>query len=115
LWKGYAVFIVYEFHDEPHTTHPRKRRKVKVDERKGNSNSTTFDGGNPNFPIFVCHFQVDGVDFEKPLVLRAPGVPSVGPNGFWVYIPSEWFKREEWGIEFWMDGDPLRLQLQQAA
>ncbi|KAE8037435.1 hypothetical protein FH972_010022 [Carpinus fangiana] len=90
-WKGYAVFIVYEFHDEPHTTHPRKRRKVKVDERKGNSNSTTFDGGNPIFPIFVCHFQVDGDDFKQPLVLRAPGVPSVGLNGFWVYIPSSWF------------------------
>ncbi|KAE8037648.1 hypothetical protein FH972_010221 [Carpinus fangiana] len=88
--KGYAVFIVYEFH-EPHATHPRKSRKRKVDEQKGNSNSTTFDGGNPNFPIFVCHFQVDGVDVEKPLVLCARGVPSVGPKGFWVLIPAWWF------------------------
>ncbi|XP_059429710.1 disease resistance protein RPV1-like [Corylus avellana] len=89
-WKGYAVFIVYEFH-EPHTTHPRKRRKLKVDERKGNSNSTTiFDGSNSNLPNFVCHFQVDGVDVTKPLVFCAPGVPSVGPNGFWVYIPFQW-------------------------
>ncbi|KAE8125040.1 hypothetical protein FH972_019877 [Carpinus fangiana] len=85
---GYAVFIVYEFH-EPHThTHPRKRRKVKVDERKGNSNSTTSDGTNSNFPIFLCHFQLDGVDAAKPLVLCAPVVPSVGPNGFWAFIPA---------------------------
>ncbi|XP_059428994.1 TMV resistance protein N-like [Corylus avellana] len=91
-WKGYAVFIVYEFH-EPHTTHPRKRRKLKVDERKGNSNSTTiFDGSNSNLPNFVCHFQDDGVDVTKPLVFCAPGVPSVGPNGFWVYIPFSWFE-----------------------
>ncbi|KAB8915428.1 hypothetical protein FH972_026811 [Carpinus fangiana] len=90
-WKGYALFIVYEFH-KPHTR-PRKRRKPKVDEWKENSNSTTFDGGNPNFPIFVCHFQLDGVDVEKPLVLRALGVRSVGPNGFWAYIPAVWFWR----------------------
>ncbi|KAE8037439.1 hypothetical protein FH972_010027 [Carpinus fangiana] len=87
---GYAVFIVYEFHDEPHThTHPRKRRKVKVDELKGNSNSTTSDGTNSNFPIFLCHFQLDGVDADRlPLVLCAPVVPSVGLNGFWAYIPA---------------------------
>ncbi|KAE8009664.1 hypothetical protein FH972_006088 [Carpinus fangiana] len=90
-WRaGCAVFIVYEFH-EPHTTHPRKSRKRKFNEHKGNSNSTTFDGGNPNFPNFVCHFQDNGVDVTKPLVLCAPGVPSVGPNGFWVYIPFRWF------------------------
>ncbi|KAE8037440.1 hypothetical protein FH972_010025 [Carpinus fangiana] len=90
---GYAVFIVYEFH-EPHThTHPRKRRKVKVDERKGNSNSTTSDGTNSNFPIFLCHFKVNGVDAEKPLVLFAPVVPSVGPNGFWVRIRARQIQR----------------------
>jgi hypothetical protein len=88
--KGYALFIVYEFH-EPHT-HPRKRRKHKVDEQKGNLNSTTFDGDNPNFPYFVCQFQANGVDVGEPLVLCAPGVPSVGPNRFWVYIPGRWFK-----------------------
>ncbi|XP_059428989.1 TMV resistance protein N-like [Corylus avellana] len=90
-WEGYALFIVYEFH-EPHSTHARK---LEVDERKGNSNSTTFDGSNSNFPIFVCHFQVDGVDVTKPLVLRAPEVPSVGPNGFWVYIPKN---KSSWAI-----------------
>ena len=95
--KGYALFIVYEFH-EPHTTHPRKRRKLKVDERKGNSNSTTSDGTNSNFPIFVCQFQVNGVDdVTKLLVLCAPRVPSVGPNGFWVYIPIWWFVRRDVG------------------
>jgi hypothetical protein len=74
-WKGYALFIVYEFHDE----------------RKGNSNSTTFDGTNSNLPYFVCQFQANGVDVAEPLVLCAPGVHSVGPNGFWVYIPYWWF------------------------
>ncbi|KAB8915425.1 hypothetical protein FH972_026808 [Carpinus fangiana] len=92
--KGYALFIVYEFH-KPHTTHPSEKRKVKIDEQKGNSNSTTFDGTHPNFPNFVCQFQyqVNGVDVKKPLVVCAPGVPSVGPNGFWVYIPFLWFIR----------------------
>jgi hypothetical protein len=97
-WKGYALFIVYEFH-EPHT-HPRKRRKVKVDEH-GNSNSTTFDGTHPNFPFFVCQFQVNGVDVTKPLVLCAPGVPSVGPNGFWVYIPANRFIRRRREVVEW--------------
>ncbi|XP_059429876.1 TMV resistance protein N-like [Corylus avellana] len=88
--KGYALFIVYEFHD-PHTD-PRK-----VD-KHGNSNSTTFDGTHhPNFPNFICHFQVSGVEIRQPLVLCAPGVPSVGPNGFWVYIPASWFIRRSVG------------------
>jgi hypothetical protein len=90
----YALFIVYEFHETHTHTHPRKRRKHKVDERKGNWNSSTFDGDNPNIPNFVCQFQyqVNGVDVIKPLVVCAPGVPSVGPNGFWVYLRASWFK-----------------------
>jgi hypothetical protein len=68
----------------------KKRRKRKVHEH-GNSNSRTFDGSNPNFPYFVCQFQANEVDLGEPLVLCAPEVPSVGPSGFWVYIPAEWF------------------------
>ncbi|KAE8037649.1 hypothetical protein FH972_010222 [Carpinus fangiana] len=83
-WKGCARFIVYQVH-EPHT-YPKKRRKLKVNENR-NSNSTTLDSGNPNFPYFVCQFQANEVDLGKPLVLCDPGAPSVGPNGFWVYIP----------------------------
>ncbi|KAE8009666.1 hypothetical protein FH972_006090 [Carpinus fangiana] len=89
-WKGYALFIVYQVH-EPHT-YPKKRRKLKVNEN-GNLNSTTLDSGNPNFPYFVCQFQANEVDIGKPLVLCDLGAPCVGPNGFWVYIPTEWFRR----------------------
>jgi hypothetical protein len=89
-WKGYALFIVYQF-CEP-DTYPRKKRKQKVPEH-GNSNSRIFEGGNPHFPYFVCQFQANKVDLGKPLVLCARGVPSVGPSGFWVYIPAKWFRR----------------------
>jgi hypothetical protein len=98
-WKGYALFIVYQVR-EPHSEY-------------GNSNSTTFDGGNHNFPYFFCEFHVPincsikkrnrevkehGNSESKPievhlgnLVLCAREVPSVGTNGFWVYIPAAWF------------------------
>jgi hypothetical protein len=83
-WKGYALFIVYEFHEPD-----RNRKKQKVDEH-GNSNSRIFDGGDPNFPSFVCQFQVNEVDFGEPLVLFDHRAPSVEPRGFWVYIPNPW-------------------------
>jgi hypothetical protein len=73
-WKGYAIFIVYQVPE------PRKRRKRKV-----------VDGGNSNFPYFICQFQVNEVDVTEPLVLCAPGVPCVGVSGFWVYISAMWF------------------------
>jgi hypothetical protein len=86
-WTGYALFIVYEFHKPD-----RNREKQKVDEH-GNSNSRIFDGGNPNFPYFVCQFQANEVNLEKPLVLFDQRVPSVEPSGFWAYIPATWFTR----------------------
>ncbi|XP_059428990.1 TMV resistance protein N-like [Corylus avellana] len=99
-WKGYALFIVYEIH-EPRSTHPRKRRKLKVDEWKENSNSTTiFDGSNSNLPNFVCQFQVNEVDVTEPLALCAPGFPSIGSSGFWVYIPANWFLGRRVGNSF---------------
>jgi hypothetical protein len=82
--KGYALFIVYEFHEPD-----RNRKKQKVHEH-GNSNSRIFDGGNPNFPCFVCQFQANKVDIEEPLVLFDHRVPSLEPSGFWVYIPALW-------------------------
>ncbi|XP_062171852.1 TMV resistance protein N-like [Alnus glutinosa] len=78
---GYALFIVYEFHEPD-----RNRKKQKVDEH-GNSNSRIFDGRNPNFPYFLCQFQANEVDIGKPFVLFDHRVPSVGPSGFWAYIP----------------------------
>jgi hypothetical protein len=86
-WKGYALFIVYEFHEPD-----RNRKKQKVDEH-GNSNSRIFDGGNPNFPYFVCQFQANEVDIGEPLVLFDHRVPSVEPSGFWVYIRPRWFSK----------------------
>ncbi|XP_062171839.1 disease resistance protein RUN1-like isoform X2 [Alnus glutinosa] len=86
-WKGYALFIVYEFHEPD-----RNREKLEVHEH-GNSNSRIFDGGNPNFPYFLCQFQANEVDIGEPLVLFDHRVPSVEPNGFWVYIPAWWFWR----------------------
>ncbi|XP_062170945.1 disease resistance protein RPV1-like [Alnus glutinosa] len=85
-WKGYALFIVYEFH-----VPDSNRKKQKVHEH-GNSNSRIFDGGNPNFPYFVCQFQANEVDLGEPLVLCDHRVPSVKPSGFWVYIPARWFR-----------------------
>jgi hypothetical protein len=85
LRMGYALFIVYEFHEPD-----RNRKKQKVDEH-GNSNSRIFDGGNPNFPYFVCQFQANEVDIGEPLVLFDHRVPSVEPSGFWAYIPGTWF------------------------
>jgi hypothetical protein len=75
-WTGFALFIVYEFHEPD-----RNRKKQKVDEH-GNSNSRIFDGGDPNFPSFVCQFQVNEVDFGEPLVLFDHRAPSVEPRGF---------------------------------
>jgi hypothetical protein len=89
-WTGYALFIVYEFHEPD-----RNREKQKVDEH-GNSNSRIFDGGNPNFPYFVCQFQANEVDFEKSIVLFDHRVPSVEPSGFWVYITARWFRERSW-------------------
>lgn len=80
-WMQYALFIVYEFHEPD-----RNRKKQKVYEH-GNSNSIIFDGGNPNFPYFVCQFQANEVDIGKPIVLFDHRAPSVEPRGFWVYIP----------------------------
>jgi hypothetical protein len=85
-WTGYALFIVYEFHEPD-----RNRKKQKVHEH-GNSNSRIFDGNNPNFPYFLCQFQADEVDIGKPLVLFDHRVPSVEPSGFWVYISAWWFE-----------------------
>jgi Leucine-rich repeat (LRR) protein len=89
-WKGYALFIVYEFHEPD-----RNRRKLKVHEH-GNSNSKIFDGGNPSFPYFVCQFQANEVDLGEPLVLCDHRIPSVEPSGFWVCIPAIWFWRRAW-------------------
>jgi hypothetical protein len=86
-WVGYELFIVYQVHE------PRKRRKPKVHEHES-SNSRIFDGGNRNLPYFICHFQANKVVVTEPLVLCAPGVPSVGTSGFWVYIPAIWFRRK---------------------
>jgi hypothetical protein len=83
-WKGYALFIVYEFHEPD-----RNRKKQKVDEH-GNSNSRIFDGGDPNFPSFVCQFQANEDDIGIPYVLFDHRAPSVEPCGFWVYIPARW-------------------------
>jgi hypothetical protein len=93
-WKGYAFFIVYQFH-EPHN-YPQKRRKLRFHEHES-SNSRQFEDSNCNFPYFVCQFQANEVDVREPLVLCAPRVPSVEPNGFWVYIPAKWFTRRRVG------------------
>jgi hypothetical protein len=89
-WIGYALFIVYEFLEPD-----KNRKKQKVDEH-GNSNSRISDGGNPNFPYFVCQFQANEVDLEKPIVLFYHRVPSVEPSGFWVYIKASWFLERTW-------------------
>jgi hypothetical protein len=86
-WEGYALFIVYEFHE------PDRNRKKQMVHEHGNSNSRIFDGGNPNFPYFLCQFQANEVDIGKPFVLFDHRVPSVEPSGFWVYIPPRWFRR----------------------
>jgi hypothetical protein len=90
-WEGYALFIVYEFHEpDRNKKKKKKKQKQKVDVH-GNSNSGIFVG-NPKFPYFVCQFQANEVDFKKPIVLFEHKVPSVEPSGFWVYIPALWFR-----------------------
>jgi hypothetical protein len=49
------------------------------------------------FPTLFVNFKPMELMLKEPLVLCAPGVPSVGPNGFWAYIPAMWFRRDWFG------------------
>ncbi|KAG7969805.1 hypothetical protein I3843_07G050000, partial [Carya illinoinensis] len=43
------------------------------------------------FVEFVYYFETNEGPLKKPLVLHAPGDPSIGPFMFGVYVPAKWF------------------------
>jgi hypothetical protein len=88
LWLGYALFIIYEFRDHD------------------NSNFGIFERGNltldsKDLHRFIYHFEADEGRLKRPLALDTPIVPSVGPIGFWVYIPHTWFLEGSNNLDRW--------------
>jgi len=72
-WKGCAVFVVYEVHEST----------------------------DPTLYHIVYHFETNEGRLHIPFVLPVPKFPSVGPNGFWVYIPAKWFLEQSKKLDGW--------------
>ncbi|KAG2696270.1 hypothetical protein I3760_07G050700 [Carya illinoinensis] len=83
--KGYLHWTIYE-----------------VDEIE-NSNPKIFKGSHPDpqFVEFVYHFETNEGPLKEPLVLRAPGDPSIGPFMFSVFVRAEWFLEQSNNLDGW--------------
>ncbi|KAG7969810.1 hypothetical protein I3843_07G050500 [Carya illinoinensis] len=68
-----------------------------------NSNPRLFKSSHsyPQFVEFVYNFETNEGPLKKPLVLRAPGDPSVGPFMFGVYVPAKWFLEQLNNLDGW--------------
>jgi hypothetical protein len=80
-WKGCALFVVYEVHEQ--------------------KNSNSIEGSDPTLYHFVFHFETDEGRLDIPIVLPVPNFPSVGATGFWVYIPAKWFLEQSKKLGGW--------------
>ncbi|KAB1212543.1 TMV resistance protein N [Morella rubra] len=82
-WIGCALFVVYESH------------------KQEDGNSWILESGNLIYQSFACDIETDEGRLGDFLLLQTPDVASVGPIGFWAFIPVEWFLEQSNNWEGW--------------
>ncbi|KAB1222625.1 TMV resistance protein N [Morella rubra] len=82
-WIGYALFIVYE------------------SQKQEECNSWILESNVPIYQKFTCDIESDKGRQEDFLLLETPDVASVGPIGFWVVVPFEWFLERSKNSDGW--------------
>lgn len=86
--------MVYEIYE--YDSYQRSKRQ-RLDDH-GSSDSRTFDGSGPNFPMFLCQLQINGGP-RFPIGFSVPEVPRYGLNGVWMFIKAGLFQ----GLRKWPD------------
>ncbi|KAG7971278.1 hypothetical protein I3843_07G126700 [Carya illinoinensis] len=83
-WKGCALFILYEVHDQTE-----------------NSNDRIFESEFGPYIWFMFNFETDEDPVKRSVSIRAPQVSFVGAIGFWVYISAQWFSERWNNLDGW--------------
>ncbi|XP_075649786.1 TMV resistance protein N-like [Castanea sativa] len=88
-WMGYALFIVYEVHEN-------ENMNVGI----FNYSESTLDL-TKDIHQFACHFETNEGSLKTPKVLIGPKVPFVGPIAIWGYIPHAQFSELSNDLDKW--------------